>query len=359
MSGSAATQFNMIRTIASMRTSSGLDAKAGDRIAVGFPFRISNLTGTTPYVTISLSFRGAAGAVLKTVVIAAQYRLAFSGVAYVEETLPEGCVDVRLDFGKGVDTATADVHVGQVSIYDLTAMGLGSLLVGEDQGLAPVPTMTDVPATVVTSPTEPATPTPAPALGAVLTSDTFDRADTAANVLGSTDAGLGGTAGLAWSVLTQSQILSNRLAGTWSNIRYPGVDLTSLGGTTNGRVSGRIYGALGGGVFLRGPADGTAGGYLALVTSTGAVGISRIAIPEGGTVVGTQSLTTSAASVYAVGDKLSLAVSGQLLIAFVNDVEVTRYVDDAPNRIVSGPRAGFRTVANNSVQFDSFIVNAA
>jgi lysophospholipase L1-like esterase len=352
MTGSTSAQLNMIRTLASMRTSSGLDVKAGDRVAVAFPFRIDTLTGSTPYVTISVSFRDSSGAALKTVTIANQFRLAFAGTAYVEELIPAGTVDVRLDIGKPATADTADVWLGQVTIYDLTAMGLGSLLVGQDQGLIPVAPLAPVVPVVVTETTPtPETPTAAP--GAAITSDSFDRADTAAGTLGVTDNALGGSGARTWTQATQSQILSNAVGGTTTTTRYPGITLDSP--MTDGRVSARIptsSAVLSGGVWLRGTDAATPLCYVAYVTATGGLQIAKI---EAGST--TSIGAASADGSVKLGDKISLSAIGTTLTGYVNDVAVVTRTDST---YASGTRAGLRISTNSDARrLDDFIVNAS
>lgn len=126
--GASATNVNMIKTLAAFNTASGLAAQAGDRIGLGFRYQIRGLTAGG-YVTTSLVFRGAGGSaeILKTLTPQNQMNTASEGVVWIEDTIPAGTVDVRFDIGQG-SAGDSIIDIGQFSLYDLTAMGVPSLL---------------------------------------------------------------------------------------------------------------------------------------------------------------------------------------------------------------------------------------
>lgn len=126
--GASSTNVNAIRTLADWSSGSGLTVQVGDRVAMAFPYKIEN-AASGGYVSISLNFRGSGGSadIKKTITPMSQYKVNQQGLIYIEDVIPAGTVDLRLDLGAGA-AGSIDLCVGQMSIYDLTAMGVPSLL---------------------------------------------------------------------------------------------------------------------------------------------------------------------------------------------------------------------------------------
>src|SRR5215204_7409220 len=112
----------------------------------------------------------------------------------------------------------------------------------------------------------------------MITSDSFNRADTAAGVLGTTDAAYGGT-GLAWTVTGQLQILSNQVgASTLTTTRWATVDL----GVTDHYVESLMAATTEGGLVVR--YSGTGDYFRLRVQSDGAAFIEYRVAAAGATI---------------------------------------------------------------------------
>lgn len=178
----------------------------------------------------------------------------------------------------------------------------------------------------------------------VLTSDSFNRADTTAGTLGTADAANGGTT-KAWTSDSQLQILSNQVgATTVSTTRNATVDVgvsdhyveITLAATTEGGITARFTDA-----NSYYAARGTATGQLALdARAAGA----------------TTSLDTTAAGFLTVGDRIGLWVHGTDITVYKNGVQAL-YKSNA--LVTTGTRAGLRSAFSNAAfRLENFIVKS-
>lgn len=186
----------------------------------------------------------------------------------------------------------------------------------------------------------------------VITSDSFNRADTTSGQLGTTDAAFGGTAS-PWygsavgaaegSADAQLQILGNQVGATsLSTTRYANVEVGSsdhyvevvLAATTEGGVSARWT---------------DLGNYYAVrSTSTGQIFLDA---RSGGT---TTTLEQTATGVAQVGDRIGLLVRGSDITAYRNGVQILYRSD---TRVTTGTRAGIRSSFSNAAfRLDNFRV---
>jgi len=408
--GSNSTNVNMIRTLADFTAKSGVAVNVGDRIALGFRYSLTEPTGGG-YATVSLNFRGSGGSsdIKKTITPINQWAKASSGVIWIEDTVPSGTVDLRLDFSFGA-AGTIQMDVGQVSVYNLTSMGMPSLLsVGQaipttaalvappepppapaqvtgltagsatttTQALSwtavsgatsysvqyrvtgsgtwlngPTPTGAGTTVTGLTANTSyeyrvaginttgtgtysatltASTPATDP-VPVMITSDSFNRADTAAGSLGTSDAAYGGTA-KAWTTSGQVQILSNQVgATTLTTTRFSYLDA----GAANHRVRAKI--------------TAVEGGVIARVTDTNNyysvrydAATDKVLIEKRVASV-TTTLWTSGTGVFTVGGTLGISVQGTAVIALVNGTEINRVTDTS---LTTGNLCGMRSSFNN------------
>ena len=337
MFGSTAANINMIRTRDSFISASGIPVADGDLIALGFRFKVENLTGVTAdaYTSFSILFRDAGGATVKQITPASQYRYMVKGFVYVEDTWPVNAVDVRLNWSKSVGAATADIYIGQVSIYDLTAMGISSLLVGEVESLLSIPAFADLP--------NAPEPDPTPVIWG---SDSFNRADTAAGTLGTMDDALGGSGARVWAGASQVQIIGNQVAGTTSTTRYPSVDsgLTDVGAevTLGGDITGGVFigSALTGGISNL--------SYIADSTATGVVRLIKI-----DSAGASQVISASATGLSTPGARLKVRRRAGAISVFL-DGTLVHGPYTAPEA-AAGTRVGMKSGTSGSFALDQFI----
>jgi lysophospholipase L1-like esterase len=193
----------------------------------------------------------------------------------------------------------------------------------------------------VATPAAGAPPTPV-----MLTSDSFDRADTAAGSLGTTDIADGGSA-LAWSVTGQLQILSNQVgASALSTTRFASVDV----GVTDMYVE-TVVAAIEGGVTARFTSDAS---YYSLryAAVDSKLYLERRA---GGT---TTALWSSTAGIFTpgAGQTLGLSVQGSALVPYMNGTAISGgAVSDST--VTTGTRAGIRSSFSNiACRYDNFKV---
>jgi len=169
--------------------------------------------------------------------------------------------------------------------------------------------------------------------GIVLTSDTFNRADTAAGSLGTTDAAFGGSA-LAWTSDSQVQILSNQLgATTLTSNRHATVDVAA----TDMHVSLKLA-TFGDGCGVVARWADSSNYYYITVTATGTWGAySRVA------GVGTPILTGT--GTIANGDTIGLSVQGSTVSIYRNGSLNGSITNTA---LTTGTRGGIRSAFNNA-----------
>jgi lysophospholipase L1-like esterase len=123
--GSSSFNVNLVRTLAQILSRTGVAVLPGQRVAVGFTYKLENLAGDG-YVTVSFAWRDSGGATLRQTTPMNQYRTASKGVVYIEDVVPEGAIDCRLDFSWSA-TGTGDFYVGQVTEINLDGNGIPSL----------------------------------------------------------------------------------------------------------------------------------------------------------------------------------------------------------------------------------------
>jgi hypothetical protein len=147
--GSGSPSVNMIRTLSTFAASSGVTVNTGDLVAMGFRYDLDiPVYDPNTYVSIALLFRDGSGTALKTVTPLNQIRHSHRGVMWWETTVPSGTVDVRFNVQFAGGAAT--LELGEMTIYDLTAMGCPPLS-AVDQPL---------PASSLTVPPDPVNPVP-------------------------------------------------------------------------------------------------------------------------------------------------------------------------------------------------------
>lgn len=147
--GTSSATVNMIRTVAAMATN-GVTVNTGDRVAFGFRYQIDiPVFDPNTYVTFSLVFRDGSAATLSSATPLNQMKQSHAGVVWWEATVPSGTVDVRFNaqFSAHGD---ASLQLGQMTIYDLTAIGSPSFR-EVDQA---------IPTAALSIPADPANPVP-------------------------------------------------------------------------------------------------------------------------------------------------------------------------------------------------------
>lgn len=179
------------------------------------------------------------------------------------------------------------------------------------------------------------------AAATVLTSDSFNRADTAAGQLGTTDAAFGGTA-MAWTSESQLQILGNQVGGAVSTYRVATVDVAAA----NHYVEAVLAANTEGGVVARWADSNNY--YVVRGTATG---VLMLEVRQAGT---NTTLEQTAAGVLQAGDRIGLLVRGTDLYVYRNGVQVFYRSD---SRISAGTRAGIRSsFSNTAFRLDNFRV---
>jgi|SRR5215216_1016111 len=175
----------------------------------------------------------------------------------------------------------------------------------------------------------------------MITSDSFNRADTAAGTLGTTDAAYGG-AGLAWTVTGQLQILSNQVgASTLTTTRWATVDL----GVVDQFVEVKMTATTEGGLVVR--YTGTGDYFRLRVASDGAAFLEYRVAGSGA------ALDNTAAGAVVVGDRIGLKIVGSTLTGYVNDVQTLQ--STSATQHPSATRAGIMSAATNTTsRYDDF-----
>ena len=178
----------------------------------------------------------------------------------------------------------------------------------------------------------------------MVTSDSFNRADTAANAIGTSDAAYGGT-GAAWAGSGEVRIVGNTLGRQTASAQRTAV---VAAGTVDQRVSVRLLkvpAASLAGVILR--YSDASNYYSVSVDSTGAVQINR---RVGGVSAGTAGPTD--AGTFVAGDTLEGRIKGDELQAYVNGVMVLRVTSTA---LTTGSSCGLLFPSSDAaVAFDDF-----
>lgn len=190
----------------------------------------------------------------------------------------------------------------------------------------------------------PAVTTTASTIGSppvMLTSDSFNRADTAAGVLGTTDIAYGGTA-MAWTSDAQLQILSNQVGATaLSSNRHARVDT----GSNDHRVEIKLA-VVGNG---QGPMVRRvdASNYYSIVVDSTTGGTGSVTRRAAGV-----STTIGNAGAFAAGDTVGLSAVGSTITAYKNGVQVYQVTDTG---VPAGTFAGFQSAFNMpSFRIDDF-----
>lgn len=173
----------------------------------------------------------------------------------------------------------------------------------------------------------------------VLTSDSFNRADTTAGSLGTTDAAYGGTA-MVWDTDSQLQILSNQVGGAVNNTRFARVEL----GASDHYVETVIAATTEGGVVARWTDPNN--WYSVRSLASGQV---YLEVRQSGSTV---TLEQSETGALVVGDRLGLLVQGSTIAAYLNGVQLLSRED---TRLTTGTKAGIRSsYSNTAFRLDTF-----
>lgn len=187
---------------------------------------------------------------------------------------------------------------------------------------------------------------PIPVNWVAATSDSFNRADTSAGTLGTTDAAAGGAA-LAWTADSQLQVLSNQVgAASLSTNRKATVNVGAADMAVQAKMAVTRDGC---GLFAR-YADAN-NYYAIIVASTGGWGIYK-------RVAGTQTAIATGTGTVVDGDVLRLEVRGSELRGYRNGVLATPITTDAS--LTAGNLAGIRSAFNDAAwRLDDFLVEVA
>lgn len=118
---------NLVRSLSQIEARTGIPLAVGQRIGVGFAYKLENLADDA-YMTVSFYWRGSGGSTIRSTTPMNQFKQDSSGVVYIEDVVPEGAVDCRMDFGWGAP-GTGDFYVGQLTEVNLTGNGIPSLKV--------------------------------------------------------------------------------------------------------------------------------------------------------------------------------------------------------------------------------------
>lgn len=169
--------------------------------------------------------------------------------------------------------------------------------------------------------------------GQMLTSDSFNRADTAPGALGTTDAAFGGTP-LPWRTDAQLQVINNQAGHvTVSSTRVADVDV----GTPDQYVEITLAATVDAGVVARKTDSNNY--YTARSFGTGK---GMLDVRAAGTTV---PLEETADGLFQVGDKIGLLCDGDQIVVYRNGLEVLRRTD---TRVTTGNRAGIRSAFSNA-----------
>jgi hypothetical protein len=134
VSGAGGSSIYTTRSFATWTTKDGHAHVAGNLLGLGFRWRIVSRSGTTPYVSVTYDFRGVGGSadIKRSITPMSQWvprvdgTHVTEGFCYIEAEIPADAVDFR--FTVGFPAACNMVFdLGELSWYDLTATGLGSL----------------------------------------------------------------------------------------------------------------------------------------------------------------------------------------------------------------------------------------
>ena len=192
---------------------------------------------------------------------------------------------------------------------------------------------------IVGPPSAPVTP------AIVLASDSFNRADTAANTIGPLDYAQGGiVTGLTWLVSAQMQIISNQVGGTVSTARFASVDTL----VTDGYAEVEVV-AVDGGVCGRFTDVNNCYVFRYISTTNNVFLDKRI----GGV---STNLWASATGVFTpgAGQKLGLLCEGSTISGYINGILVTTVTDTS---ITTGTRWGMRSgSASTAFRLDNWIM---
>ena len=180
----------------------------------------------------------------------------------------------------------------------------------------------------------------------VLTSDSFNRADTSAGTLGTSDAAYGGSAA-AWTTSGEFKITSNKAGrSTATNVRTAfvpvGQDSMRVTAVLNTRPAGGFTGILA-------RFTDTSNYYVIFVDSTGAMEIDK-------RVAGVTSRISgpTTTGVFTGGDTLGISVIGTTVTAYVNGVSLLSVNDTS---ITTGSNAGLYVPNGDAtITFDDFKV---
>jgi hypothetical protein len=168
--------------------------------------------------------------------------------------------------------------------------------------------------------------------GIVLTSDSFNRADTAAGTLGTTDSAYGGTAKV-WTSESQVQILSNQVgAATLTSNRHSYVDE----GRTDGHVHLKVL-VVGDGCGVIARWVDNQNYYYVSITAAGAWGLYK-------RVAGTGTPILTGTGTVVNGDVIGLSVQGSTFKLYRNGTLAGTITDTSHT---TGTRFGMRSAFNN------------
>lgn len=123
--GTSSYNVNLVRTLNQIQTNTGIALVAGQRVGIGFAYKLENILSNA-YLTVSFTWRDSGAASLRMTTPMNQFKVASKGIVYFEDVVPTGAADCRLDFAWGAD-GTGDFYVGQVTEVNLDGNGIPSL----------------------------------------------------------------------------------------------------------------------------------------------------------------------------------------------------------------------------------------
>lgn len=122
--------INFIRSFATLATA-GNPVATGDLVSWAFRYSLSGSSGVLPtpltYLTVALRYTNSGGTNVKIITPMSQFEENSSGVLYWEAPVPATAANIRLDLSFSA-ASVQTLAIGQVTMLNLTALGLPSML---------------------------------------------------------------------------------------------------------------------------------------------------------------------------------------------------------------------------------------